>query len=159
MNMRLQVVSPETQRAIQLGFLSVPLLPHHQHCNSPFWMGCGIRPQLRLKQACIGNCLGTNRPDLHWPSIHHLRSGHEHLAFHLRTSTPLNMTSSCPFLNPASRICTFQIPRNPSRWMKMYYYVWPLLVYYHIPLQTFFDFNAIFISLQCVSLFACHLEL
>ena len=41
-----------------------------------------------------------------------------------------------------------QILRNPSRWMKTYYYVWPLLVYYHIPLQTFFDFNAVFILLQ-----------
>ncbi|KAF8152199.1 hypothetical protein B0H34DRAFT_109453 [Crassisporium funariophilum] len=37
---------------------------------------------------------------------------------------------------------------NPSRWMKLYFYFWPLIVFYHIPLQTFFDFNAVFILLQ-----------
>jgi len=44
-----------------------------------------------------------------------------------------------------------QILRNPSKWMRLYFYLWPLLVFYHIPLQTFFDFNAVYILLQCVS--------
>ncbi|PPQ76377.1 hypothetical protein CVT24_008811, partial [Panaeolus cyanescens] len=38
--------------------------------------------------------------------------------------------------------------RNPSKWMKFYYYIWPLLVFYHIPLQTFLDFNAVYMLLQ-----------
>ncbi|KAF9478772.1 hypothetical protein BDN70DRAFT_895487 [Pholiota conissans] len=41
-----------------------------------------------------------------------------------------------------------QILDSPSKWMRLYYYAWPLLVLYHIPLQTFFDFNAVFILLQ-----------
>ncbi|KAF8172272.1 hypothetical protein BJ912DRAFT_932469 [Pholiota molesta] len=41
-----------------------------------------------------------------------------------------------------------QILDNPSKWMRLYFYAWPLLVLYHIPLQTFFDFNAVFILLQ-----------
>ncbi|KAF9523314.1 hypothetical protein CPB83DRAFT_887000 [Crepidotus variabilis] len=41
-----------------------------------------------------------------------------------------------------------QILRNPSPWMKLYFYIWPLLVFYHIPLQTFFDFNAVYTLLQ-----------
>jgi hypothetical protein len=41
-----------------------------------------------------------------------------------------------------------QLLRNPSRWMKLYFYLWPLIVLYHIPLQTFFDFNAVFILFQ-----------
>lgn len=41
-----------------------------------------------------------------------------------------------------------QILRNPSKWMKFYFYIWPLLVFYHIPLQTFFDLNVVYILLQ-----------
>ena len=41
-----------------------------------------------------------------------------------------------------------QLLRNPSRWMKLYFYLWPLIVFYHIPLQSFFDFNAVFILFQ-----------
>ncbi|KAJ3485608.1 hypothetical protein NLJ89_g11885 [Agrocybe chaxingu] len=41
-----------------------------------------------------------------------------------------------------------QILRNPSRWMKAYFFLWPLLVFYHLPLQSFFDFNAVYILLQ-----------
>ena len=41
-----------------------------------------------------------------------------------------------------------QILRSPSPWMMAYFYVWPLIVLYHIPLQTFFDFNAVFMLLQ-----------
>ena len=41
-----------------------------------------------------------------------------------------------------------QILQNPSRWMKFYFYLWPLLVFYHIPLQTFFDLNVVYMLLQ-----------
>lgn len=41
-----------------------------------------------------------------------------------------------------------QLLRNPSKWMRLYFYLWPLIVFYHIPLQTFFDFNAVFILVQ-----------
>ncbi|PPQ87612.1 hypothetical protein CVT25_005797 [Psilocybe cyanescens] len=41
-----------------------------------------------------------------------------------------------------------QILLNPSKWMKLYFYLWPFLVFYHIPLQSFFDFNAVFILVQ-----------
>ena len=41
-----------------------------------------------------------------------------------------------------------QLLRNPSRWMKLYFYLWPMIVLYHIPLQSFFDFNAVFILFQ-----------
>jgi hypothetical protein len=41
-----------------------------------------------------------------------------------------------------------QILESPSKWMKLYYYLWPLIVFYHIPLQTFFDFNALYVLLQ-----------
>jgi hypothetical protein len=50
-----------------------------------------------------------------------------------------------------------QILDNPSKWMRLYFYAWPLLVLYHIPLQTFFDFNAVFILLQYVSVKFCFL--
>ena len=41
-----------------------------------------------------------------------------------------------------------QILDHPSKWMRMYYFLWPLIVFYHIPLQTFFDFNAVFVLFQ-----------
>ena len=41
-----------------------------------------------------------------------------------------------------------QILEHPSKWMRVYYFLWPLIVFYHIPLQTFFDFNAVFVLLQ-----------
>jgi hypothetical protein len=41
-----------------------------------------------------------------------------------------------------------QLLRNPGRWMKFYFYLWPFIVLYHIPLQSFFDFNAVFILFQ-----------
>ncbi len=37
--------------------------------------------------------------------------------------------------------------RNPSWQMRLWYYLFPLFVFTHIPLQTFFDFNAVFILL------------
>lgn len=41
-----------------------------------------------------------------------------------------------------------QILRDPSVWMKLYWYVWPLLVLYHIPLQTYLDFGAVYVLIQ-----------
>lgn len=46
-----------------------------------------------------------------------------------------------------------QLLRSPSRWMKSYYYLWPFLIFYHLPLQSFFDFNAVYILLLYVSPF------
>ena len=34
--------------------------------------------------------------------------------------------------------------------MKVYYRLWPLLVLAHLPLQTFLDFNTVYMLIQCV---------
>ncbi|KDQ52593.1 hypothetical protein JAAARDRAFT_40202 [Jaapia argillacea MUCL 33604] len=41
-----------------------------------------------------------------------------------------------------------ELLRNPSWRSRLHYYLYPLFVFYDIPLQTFFDFNAVFIILQ-----------
>ncbi|KIK95395.1 hypothetical protein PAXRUDRAFT_778287 [Paxillus rubicundulus Ve08.2h10] len=41
-----------------------------------------------------------------------------------------------------------ELLRNPSTFAKLYYYLLPFITFYHIPLQTFFDFNAVFMLLQ-----------
>ena len=41
-----------------------------------------------------------------------------------------------------------ELLRNPSWKMRLSYYLFPLFVFGHIPLQTFFDFNAVFILLS-----------
>lgn len=46
-----------------------------------------------------------------------------------------------------------ELLRNPTLLAKLYFYLFPFFTFYHIPLQTFFDFNAVFILLQCVSFF------
>ena len=38
--------------------------------------------------------------------------------------------------------------RSPSWKMRLWYCLFPLFVFGHIPLQTFFDFNAVFILLS-----------
>lgn len=43
-----------------------------------------------------------------------------------------------------------ELLRNPTLSAKLYFYLFPLFTFYHIPLQTFFDFNAVFMLLQCV---------
>ena len=43
-----------------------------------------------------------------------------------------------------------ELLRNPSLLARLYFYLFPFFTFYHIPLQTFFDFNAVFILLQCV---------
>lgn len=44
-----------------------------------------------------------------------------------------------------------ELLRNPTLSAKLYFYLFALFTFYHIPLQTFFDFNAVFMLLQCVS--------
>ncbi|KAG6331113.1 hypothetical protein ID866_7976 [Astraeus odoratus] len=41
-----------------------------------------------------------------------------------------------------------ELLRNPSPLARVYFYLLPLIVFYHVPLQTFFDFNAVFMLLQ-----------
>ncbi|KAI8977777.1 hypothetical protein BD414DRAFT_155356 [Trametes punicea] len=48
------------------------------------------------------------------------------------------------FRSPALHL---ELLRNPSWKMHLFYYLFPVLVFAHIPLQTFFDFNAVFILL------------
>jgi len=37
---------------------------------------------------------------------------------------------------------------HPSPWMKLYFYTWPLLVFYHVLLQSFLDFNVVYMILS-----------
>ncbi|EIW73958.1 hypothetical protein CONPUDRAFT_86097 [Coniophora puteana RWD-64-598 SS2] len=41
-----------------------------------------------------------------------------------------------------------ELVRNPSILAHIYFYLLPLFTFYHVPLQTFFDFNAVFILLE-----------
>ncbi|KAI6008835.1 hypothetical protein F5J12DRAFT_905195 [Pisolithus orientalis] len=41
-----------------------------------------------------------------------------------------------------------ELLRNPSIFGRIYFYLLPLLAFYHLPLQTFFDFNAVYMLLQ-----------
>ncbi|KAF8879595.1 hypothetical protein BD779DRAFT_1628013 [Infundibulicybe gibba] len=41
-----------------------------------------------------------------------------------------------------------ELLRNPSIQSRLYFYLYPLFIFAHIPLQTFFDFNAVFILFQ-----------
>lgn len=41
-----------------------------------------------------------------------------------------------------------ELLRSPSVWARLQFYLLPFFVFAHIPLQTFFDFNAVFIMLQ-----------
>ncbi|KAG1729358.1 uncharacterized protein EDB91DRAFT_1060049 [Suillus paluster] len=41
-----------------------------------------------------------------------------------------------------------ELLRNPSILARLYFCLLPIMTFYHIPLQTFFDFNAVFILLQ-----------
>jgi hypothetical protein len=46
-----------------------------------------------------------------------------------------------------------ELLRNPSLKSRFYFYLFPILVFAHIPIQTFFDFNAVFIMFQWVVFF------
>lgn len=41
-----------------------------------------------------------------------------------------------------------ELLRSPSIWMKVYYRLWPILNLAHVPLQTFLDFNAVYMLIQ-----------
>lgn len=41
-----------------------------------------------------------------------------------------------------------ELLQSPSPWMKLQFYLLPFFVFSHIPLQTFFDFNAVFILIE-----------
>ena len=41
-----------------------------------------------------------------------------------------------------------QLLRNPSLLARFHFYLLPIITFYHIPLQTFFDFNAVYILIQ-----------
>ncbi|EPQ53028.1 hypothetical protein GLOTRDRAFT_139978 [Gloeophyllum trabeum ATCC 11539] len=41
-----------------------------------------------------------------------------------------------------------ELLRNPSWRSRLHFYLWPFFIFYDIPLQTFFDFNAVFILIQ-----------
>lgn len=46
-----------------------------------------------------------------------------------------------------------ELLESTSIWMKLYFYFFRILVFVHIPIQTFLDFNAVYILFQCVSCF------
>ena len=58
-------------------------------------------------------------------------------------------TRSHPRFN--ARGLHLQICRFPSKLARIYFYLYPLLVFANVVLQTFFDFNAVFILVQSVS--------
>lgn len=41
-----------------------------------------------------------------------------------------------------------ELLQSPSVWTRLQFYLLPMVVFAHIPLQTFFDFNAVFILFQ-----------
>ncbi|KAJ7207873.1 hypothetical protein GGX14DRAFT_634252 [Mycena pura] len=41
-----------------------------------------------------------------------------------------------------------ELLRNPGFKSRLYFYLFPLIVFAHIPIQTFFDFNAVFMLIQ-----------
>ncbi|KAF8057536.1 hypothetical protein FPV67DRAFT_1677321 [Lyophyllum atratum] len=47
-----------------------------------------------------------------------------------------------------SRGLNLELLRNPLFKSRLYFYLYPILVFAHIPLQTFFDFNTVFILFQ-----------
>lgn len=51
-----------------------------------------------------------------------------------------------------SRGLHVELLRNPSLLSRIYFYLFPIFIFAHIPLQTFFDFNAAFILFQSVPL-------
>ena len=69
--------------------------------------------------------------------------------------SPTIFASSSPLLTPPPPQPRLNTPglrldllRHPSPLFRLYFYLLPILVFAHIPLQTFFDFNAVFILFQ-----------
>jgi hypothetical protein len=59
-------------------------------------------------------------------------------------------SSATPALRPKfrSKGLHLELLRHPSWKFRLYFYLFPIFVFIHIPLQTFLDFNAVFILLQ-----------
>lgn len=62
------------------------------------------------------------------------------------STEPYESRHSRPRFN--SRGLHLELLRNPSLKSRLYFYIYPILVFAHIPVQTFFDFNAVFMMLQ-----------
>ena len=63
--------------------------------------------------------------------------------------SPTLFSSAATVRRPRFRSSSLHLDilRSPSWKMRLWYYLYPLFVFLHIPLQTFFDFNAVFILL------------
>lgn len=59
-----------------------------------------------------------------------------------------NAASANPHPRFNARGLHLQLFRSPSKLARIYFYLYPLLVFANVPLQTFFDFNAVFIFVQ-----------
>ncbi len=57
-------------------------------------------------------------------------------------------SSNLPHPRFNARGLHLQIFRSPSKLARIYFYLYPLLVFANVPLQTFFDLNAVFIFVQ-----------
>ncbi|GLB42654.1 hypothetical protein LshimejAT787_1201030 [Lyophyllum shimeji] len=68
--------------------------------------------------------------------------------------SPAVFSSGDPFASRApqpkfrSRGLNLELLQNPSFKSRLYFYLYPILAFAHIPLQTFFDFNTVFILFQ-----------
>lgn len=63
--------------------------------------------------------------------------------------SPTLFSSAATVRRPRFRSSSLHLEllQSPSWKIRLWYYLYPLLVFLHIPLQTFFDFNAVFILL------------
>jgi hypothetical protein len=57
-------------------------------------------------------------------------------------------SSNTPHPRFNARGLHLQIFRSPSKLARIYFYLYPLLVFANVPLQTFFDLNAVYIFVQ-----------
>ncbi|KAJ3772517.1 hypothetical protein FB446DRAFT_48638 [Lentinula raphanica] len=86
----------------------------------------------------------------------HTRVPSHHRVWSRATGSALTPTAFSPDPYPPqlpaprfrSRGVNFDLMRNPSLKSKFYYYLSYILLFAHIPLQTFFDFNAVFILIE-----------
>ena len=64
--------------------------------------------------------------------------------------SPTLFSSAATVRRPRFRSSSLHLDilRSPSWKMRLWYYLYPLFVFLHIPLQTFFDFNAVFMLLS-----------
>ena len=64
--------------------------------------------------------------------------------------TVLGSINGAPVPRPRFRSSALHLEllKSPSPWMKLQFYLLPFCVFAHIPLQTFFDLNAVFILIE-----------